>query len=353
MKGQETLTAELRIVTPVFCAGADQNGPSEIRPFSLRGALRWWYRAIDGDFFAKEPLIFGATAGGGKASPISLQLGSWVATQSSLKNQLRPENAKTSGAAYLGYTFYLSKNDRKAILPTDDLVPLRLKWNWKPTLERDREYFRRAWAAALWLFGHLGGLGTRARRGYGTLALEHWDGWEECKLLGVANGAKTPEEWKARFEGSWKQIRRWFQAPTDARHHYLGQDVKIYLWKNGYADWKTALDAVGMTLQNFRRAPDWHKPELLAAFGLPIRFRNHPAGFAQPEKHNRAASPLQIRVVRIASAYHPLVWRAQGALVPEDKLTLKYEGNHRGQPPSDWDRALKAFLNSIQQHCIP
>ena len=180
-------------------------------------------------------------------------------------------------------------------------------------------------------------------------------GWEECAHLPPAHGAASPQEWKQRFQQGWEKIRQWFHPPIDAEHQHLGQELNVWLWKEGFASWDKALDKVGDELQNFRRSPDFHKPELLAAFGLPIRFRHHPASFASPKQYNRAASLLQIRVIPINGKYHPLVWRADGPLVPSQKPPkLEYKGNYseQRQPPTDWDRALNQFLKKIQDSCV-
>ena len=44
-------------LTPCFCAGADQ-AQAEIRPSSIRGALRWWFRALGGSH-SDENAVFG------------------------------------------------------------------------------------------------------------------------------------------------------------------------------------------------------------------------------------------------------------------------------------------------------
>ena len=370
MKGQETLQAEFEVVTPLFCAGADQKGLSEVRPFSIRGALRWWYRAIDAEFLTKEADIFGATIRARHSSPITLSLARWIQGSSCLKERLLPEKSNVSGAAYLGYTLYLGQNERKALEPLNQPINIQLKWNWKPATQNEQQYIRRAWAAALWFFGHLGGLGSRARRGYGTLALTRWSGWPECELLGTAHGAATPEEWKARFDRGFVAVRQWFSVPRQARHPHIGaastgtDHFKIYLWKQGQSTWLEALEKVGWELQNFRKESQWHKPELLAAFGLPIAFRSQKKTtlLVQPKGRARAASTMQIRVVRIGKRFHPLVWLALGKLVPEDELQLEYfEVEHgkkkpsayNSQPPAEWDSAPKAFLEKIRGHCVP
>lgn len=51
------LSIPMKCLTPCFCAGADQS-TAEIRPSSIRGALRWWFRAIGGSLH-QESMIFG------------------------------------------------------------------------------------------------------------------------------------------------------------------------------------------------------------------------------------------------------------------------------------------------------
>ena len=46
-------------ITPCFCAGADQ-AKAEIRSSAIRGALRWWFRALGGSADA-ETEVFGGS----------------------------------------------------------------------------------------------------------------------------------------------------------------------------------------------------------------------------------------------------------------------------------------------------
>lgn len=38
-----------KVVTPMFLAGTDKDTP-ELRASSIRGALRWWFRAVAGGY---------------------------------------------------------------------------------------------------------------------------------------------------------------------------------------------------------------------------------------------------------------------------------------------------------------
>jgi len=73
MKVREILKKTVEIVTPCLCAGARQE-EAEIRPPSIRGALRWWFRALDGTKSA-EAEIFGSAAGTqGSASKVVVRV---------------------------------------------------------------------------------------------------------------------------------------------------------------------------------------------------------------------------------------------------------------------------------------
>ncbi len=54
-------TIKLQIITPCFCAGADQS-KAEIRPASIRGELRWWFRVLGGSP-EQEKAVFGGVHG--------------------------------------------------------------------------------------------------------------------------------------------------------------------------------------------------------------------------------------------------------------------------------------------------
>lgn len=67
----ETLTFTCKIITPMFLAGADGQTP-ELRAASIKGALRFWWRACNGhlsleDLKKREAEIFGGVDGAGRS----------------------------------------------------------------------------------------------------------------------------------------------------------------------------------------------------------------------------------------------------------------------------------------------
>lgn len=52
-------TFDLQTVTPLFLAGADQTQAEFLRAPSLRGAMRYWLRALVGTFYGTDDVGLG------------------------------------------------------------------------------------------------------------------------------------------------------------------------------------------------------------------------------------------------------------------------------------------------------
>ena len=59
-------TITLELLTPCFCAGADQ-ARAEVRAPSIRGQLRWWFRVLGGTP-EQEKRVFGGVHGDAPAA---------------------------------------------------------------------------------------------------------------------------------------------------------------------------------------------------------------------------------------------------------------------------------------------
>ena len=65
---------EIEALTPIFMRGADQR-EAEIRASSIKGVIRWWFRALAGNYFGDdikslreaENYAFGSTSGRSRA----------------------------------------------------------------------------------------------------------------------------------------------------------------------------------------------------------------------------------------------------------------------------------------------
>ncbi len=159
----ETIKATYRIVTPMFIGGADHKPDDGIRPPSFKGALRFWWRALNwgrfeslGELHRKEVELFGGSSEQGGQGAFLLKIES-----KSLNNkELSPE----SGHQYLlGQGLYHFKQGllRAPIYSGEFDVTLRFRKSDK--IDTIKE--------ALICLGCLGGLGSRSRKGFGSLSI--------------------------------------------------------------------------------------------------------------------------------------------------------------------------------------
>lgn len=182
------LEAKFQIVTPMFLGGSDQRA-DHIRPASIKGALRFWWRALnwarclqahDGDevqalrhLHAEEARLFGIAASvkdgkqAGGQGVFLLQVA--VAKTSAVE---KPFDPPTHGQSYLlgqGLSKYdkakkLTECARNAIKERGTFT---LKLVFRRSASTDDESQVRSAVKALEL---LGALGSRARHGMGSIA---------------------------------------------------------------------------------------------------------------------------------------------------------------------------------------
>ncbi len=97
---KEFFNEEIEIITPCFCAGADQ-AVAEIRAPSIRGELRWWFRALGGGK-KEEQEIFGGIAGeDGKSSALVVRVADVRPADSIIKKLPTKENRQDDDPYYL------------------------------------------------------------------------------------------------------------------------------------------------------------------------------------------------------------------------------------------------------------
>lgn len=170
----KSYTFQLEVVTPLFLSGADQSH-AELRAPSFKGALRFWFRALMGENLSLKELkdigedIFGNTKGASKVSlhfrytkppPVTLswqEVSKFQPSQRVSGSLLNPYQ----GLQYFGFPF---RTVGRACFPPGsklllDLIP-------RGNINNDELHYI---MAALWLLFTLGGIGTRSRRGLGSL----------------------------------------------------------------------------------------------------------------------------------------------------------------------------------------
>lgn len=151
-----TLTFTCRTITPMFLSGADGHTP-ELRPSSIKGALRFWWRAMHNALgpsrlYDEEALIFGGmhSVKGAVRSQI-------VITTSVI------EPADIGGGKMLEHK---SEWASPAIKPGRSF---EVQLHFKEGSKVNEKYLKNLFL----LFSILGGLGKRCRRGFGSFEVTH------------------------------------------------------------------------------------------------------------------------------------------------------------------------------------
>lgn len=180
------LTATYRIVTPMFIGNAEQKADS-LRPPSIKGALRFWWRALHWghclrktgtvsealkQLHQQEAHLFGSAADEAGSGQGRFLLRVSQQPRIALET-IWPQN--NTGSGYLGYGL-MATNDQLHREGLKEGADFGLELRFKPeTPSSDVE----ALIETLRVWSLFGGLGSRARRGFGAVTLLELNGQDE------------------------------------------------------------------------------------------------------------------------------------------------------------------------------
>ncbi|MBP2310731.1 type III-B CRISPR module RAMP protein Cmr1 [Azospirillum soli] len=382
MPGFQTVSATFLIATPLFLGGARQEAEG-FRLASLKGALRFWWRALEyPKLFAetrsrnaalaalrrREISLFGSTGAQGSAL-MRLEPRRTPLPRLERDAVLRGADNRVAGpgARYLGYGLMGAFGETMGKLSRSCLLPgpcVRVHIAFKPGApDADTASFLRA----LRLFGLVGGLGSRARRGWGSLALVELTGggtpWQP---------PRTEEEYRSQLLALLGDLSGGEAEPPFTA---FGPKVRIDLLVSA-PDGLTALNRMGEAMQRYRAwghkgmvngVPseknfvddhDWSKEPFgpryrsfvpqRAVFGLPQNYGKGSGVAPAVPGMDRRASPLILHVHPLGADHHiavSLLLPAQFLPGEHDEVTV----THRGRSDTrrariDWS-VLDRFLD--------
>ncbi|MFP4598254.1 MAG: type III-B CRISPR module RAMP protein Cmr1 [Persicimonas sp.] len=189
----KTIEATYRVTTPMFLGGAD-NEHAEFRLPSFKGALRFWWRALawqrlDGDLqkiYDQEADLFGSASGGQAEFLLDVAGDFPEPLQKGTKLREKVESGKVvgPGARYLGYGVMHAFGSKRKKTEAGQLTRACLSPGFEFTVRlalKPRKNGTDADKAleirnALICLGLFGGLGSKARKGYGSVSLRSIDG---------------------------------------------------------------------------------------------------------------------------------------------------------------------------------
>ncbi|MCC6585127.1 MAG: type III-B CRISPR module RAMP protein Cmr1 [Bryobacterales bacterium] len=186
----------VKVITPLFGGSvtprkADPAAP--IRVPSIRGHLRWWYRATVGrqyhtvaELRAAETEIFGDTAG---ASAVDVRV--------TIKQPGRPLKDDEVPLRQGDRLFPIFPGDYRSVLVGVEFeLELRLPEKLKPTLE-----------TVLWAWSNFGGIGAKTRRGCGAVWIAEFapKAYKDRSGIAVQHWSKRVAP-AASASGEWPQL---------------------------------------------------------------------------------------------------------------------------------------------------
>ena len=268
----KAISFECEIITPMFMAGADGKTP-ELRPPSIKGMMRFWWRAMNGhlpldELWKKEGELFGASDEKIGRSKFALK----IICSSNLKiDSYKPV---TTNKPVTTKTF-----KAQAFVPERQFA-LLLTAN-----SSFKEYETICNVLKVSLL--LGGLGKRSRRGFGSVRIVtiNDSGLEFIcdSLNAVAHNG---------FEVDGNKIKRSASVQSNSEYPYI-KEIKI---GDGCKDYEKLLKIIGESS---------HKNDCKYT------------GFALGQ--DRLASPIYVSVIKDGNNYKPIITRLNPAFKHQPK----------------------------------
>lgn len=379
--------ATYRLLTPLFGGGVQprlSDPVTVVRATEVRGQLRFWWRAVRGwqaggdlnKLRSLEATLFGS-AGEKGASPLALEVevldrGREAYPFKDVTGKSFPQPVRDVAHPYLAFPLQRTRQDPRNY-PVRVGVRFRLRLRFPEKVvgaERQEMSLKEELEAAIWAWETFGGIGGRARRGFGALKRE---------------GASSPSAEEIR-----EALRRFSRDsgwPVGVPHLEPGSVVHVLSlsWTElaeKYRRFRQMRDGVGRgpgrslwpepdAIRGIvRRHAPGHEPAHPVSkfprgqFGLPIIFHFKDRGdprdtTLKPRDAERRASPLIFRPLeeglclvavlegpRVPGQGVVLDWRGAGKPVPVDVCLRSSEAGHivplKGQ--TDPVRAFVDFL---------
>ena len=336
------IEAKFQVVTPCFLGGANHEKEAELRLPSIKGVLRFWWRALNYVRIAKgatnpnqiienlrqeEGKLFGSSDQDEGQSSLIMRLA--AENQKPLETQARKvlcdENGKKvgKGAIYLGYGVM----DIKGSLTRPCLeAPFEFTLQIGAKEERHLEDV----LPTLKLLGLLGGLGSKSRKGYGSLNLI------ELKGDGIDAWQKPANEnqYKKQLSDLLKPTLDHDKEPEISA---FSSKARICLTRFKCKTGMEVINSYGQEMQEYRRRIEHKKDK--AVFGLPLKGVG-----VNLKEHERRASPLFFHVHKISGEFVGVAVLLCSQFLPKNE---KISANKRPVSANpDW-KVLTDFLDRI------
>ena len=319
----ETIEATFRVVTPMFMSGAEPT-KAELRLPSIKGALRFWWRALAWERHGgnldkireEENRLFGSTDTGQAEVLMRLEAPTPKPKTINVKEVLKDGGRVVGdGARYLGYGVMNFRGEL-----TRPCLQARFKFTVTLAVKPSSNIDVTELARAVKIMGLLGGIGSKARKGYGSLTLlelkqlnDVWKAPVDVSALlremkNFINNASFPEFTALSNDSRFVVIEGDSNDSPLSLLNRIGREMVFY------RSWGKDGKVLRETREgNFTSDHDLMKgygadisyPERVA-FGLPHNYGKPSHLHVEPNNFDRRASPLFLHIHQVSKEDTPI-----------------------------------------------
>ena len=241
-------TFNFEVVTPMFIGGASPNGEAEIRPPSIKGLLRWWFRALGGSK-EWEARLFGATGRESSKSRMRLKV-----TPGLRFNVKEVKAERFNGElGYLGYGPIGWDREARGMVNQRPFIDPESIFSLQIDIINTEETDYYALLLSIWALANLGGIGSRSRRGWGSVRII--EASEEEYLQWNFDSSEEFYRYLPEFFNKVKKVFGTFPEFSEYTAFSLKSQIVI---GEELVDWKKALSGIGRKIIDFRERKYYH-----------------------------------------------------------------------------------------------
>lgn len=298
----KTLRFEIETITPMFLSGADQ-GKAELRAPSIKGLLRFWWRALHpissiDALKEKENSIFGSGGENGSAGS-SFALRVTYEHLQTTKDKFPKQNIMVTSKGksfpvnileYLAYGTYKYEGKDKGNVFLREWIRPGTKFHIDVTFFKETHL--EEVLKTMYVFSLFGGIGSRSRNGFGGVEILNKN--EAFKSL-------TIEVTKNAYDRN--NILSFVNKNGEKPYTSFTERAKLFKSNTPRATWDSALAEIGKIYRSARETLERkHFFEKRQYIGAPIIVDKKAKSLL--ERHSK---PYFLRVVRVGSQYYSYI----------------------------------------------
>lgn len=339
------LRLKLRFITPAFIGGPEISS-AELRPPSIKGMLRFWWRAANAGKFGlnelklNESWIFGDASGNGRVSSFLIRV-----ISDRLNNNLSKDNFPRNNYAlytvkghrlnileYLAYgTYSYDRTQRRNVFEREYIKPgLSFELFFSlPDRAESKEVIQELYSAlAAW--SCFGGLGSKSRNGFGSFAIENADGHPLLAQLMQLSPASY-----------FKKLLYNTGLPEFTA---FSNKARLFKTRQVFSSWDACLARLGHVYREARLSiENKHNYELRQYIGAPIIVNK-----TQYSLLGRRAKPYFLKVYKEKDGYAGYILHLPSHYYLGDNSSLQPKGSFNRETLNDkFQKTCEIFNNYL------